>query len=82
MKQKIANFSIVLLVFITFFGLYQAYKQDKIPVINNANESFRMTKETKYVVIKRKIVIPNNDHKLLFDNAIVGSDNSGIVAIR
>jgi hypothetical protein len=82
MKQKIANYCIVLLVFVTFFCLYQAYKQNRIPVINNANESLKMTKETKYVVLKRKIVIPNNDHKLLFNNARVGSDNSEIVAFR
>ena len=37
MKQRIANNSIVLLVLVVIFGLFQAWKQNRRPFVNYSN---------------------------------------------
>ena len=82
MKQKIANYSLILLVFVTFLGLYQAYNQNRIPFVNNETEFSRKTKENNHVVSKKENVNQIYDSKLRFDNARVESNTSGIVSIK
>lgn len=82
MKQKIANYSLILLAFVTLLGLYQAYNQNRIPFLKNQTEFSKKTKETNYVISKKENVNQIYYRNLRFDNARVESNTSGIVSIK
>lgn len=44
MKQKVANYSIILLFSVAFFGFYQAYKLNKAPFTSRSKEPLKMSK--------------------------------------
>ncbi len=62
MKQKIVNYSIVLLFIVTFFGLYQAYNQNRSPF--KSFKAIDLSRTSKSAYFERKKAIFSNDSKM------------------
>ncbi|MEI6754426.1 MAG: hypothetical protein WCK78_14820 [Paludibacter sp.] len=50
MKKKVANYCIGLLFFVGFYGLYEAYHQNKVPFNTKKNESLDMTRNKENII--------------------------------
>ena len=67
MKQKIANYSFVLLIFIAVFGLFQAKKQNRNPFKNSNIESADQVK-SEQMLTKNVHTLQSND---IFKNDLI-----------
>ena len=74
MKQKIANYSIILMVFVALFGLYQAYNQNRAPFRSMSDEPSEDYKYSRYGELKQKNSVHNNDRVFRIEHTKVFSD--------
>jgi hypothetical protein len=82
MKQKIANYSIVLFFIVTFSGLYQAYNQKRSPFRSMSNDSLEISKYTKYGELKQKSSVNSNERLFRIENTKVFSDKSNRIHLN